>query len=209
MEIRKNLELVAVDYESDGKKAVMTFLDKERSEIRVVNFNRQIYRDGKYIDDDDKAAKVDEWCSRFFNTTFEGLADQIGTKKDVYVYDRFNSLFEVEQVEKFTSDMVGQIFQTAISEIVVDNTAIRVRYEIEGRLYESKMTYAVYFEQTKQWLVDPQKKAKQFDKFKDKFGVPVEEKDSLIGHPLMVEGKLAMGKYPYGDMKKFPSKKKK
>ena len=59
MELRKELELVSVDFENNGKKAVMTFLDKERKQVRVVNFNRQVYRDGKYVDDPDKAAKVD------------------------------------------------------------------------------------------------------------------------------------------------------
>ena len=43
MELRNALELVDVEY--DGKKAVMTFLDKERSEVRVVNFNKQSYDD--------------------------------------------------------------------------------------------------------------------------------------------------------------------
>lgn len=209
MEIRQNLELVSVEYESNGKKAVMTFLDKERGEVRVVNFNKQVYRDGNYVDDADKAAKVEEWCRQFFGTDFDGLKDKIGAKKDVYVYERFNSLFEVEQIEKFTSDMVGQIYQTAISDITVDTNAIRVRYEIDGKVYESKMSYATYFQETGQWFVDPQKKDKQMKKFEDKFGVPVSEKDSLIGHALMVEVKLAMGKFPYGDMKKFPPKKKK
>ena len=51
MELRKELELVSVEYENNGKKAVMTFLDKERKQVRIVNFNKQIYRDNKYIDD--------------------------------------------------------------------------------------------------------------------------------------------------------------
>ena len=51
MEIRKDLELVSVEYENNGKKAVLTFLDRERKQVRVVNFNRQSYRDNKYVDD--------------------------------------------------------------------------------------------------------------------------------------------------------------
>ena len=34
MEIRENLELIEVKYENDSKKAILTFLDTERGEIR-------------------------------------------------------------------------------------------------------------------------------------------------------------------------------
>jgi hypothetical protein len=83
MELRKNLELVDVAYENDGKKVVMTFLDEERGEVRIVNFNRQAYDNGKFVDDPSKAAKVDEWCENFFGTKFNKLTDCIGQKKDV------------------------------------------------------------------------------------------------------------------------------
>ena len=55
MELRKELELVSVDYENNGKKAVLTFLDRERKQVRPVNFNRQSYRDNKYVDEDRKS----------------------------------------------------------------------------------------------------------------------------------------------------------
>lgn len=206
MELRKDLELVSVEYENEGKKAVMTFLDRERREIRTVNFNRQSYDNGKYVDDKKKAEKVDQWCADIFEASFDRLASCVGQKKDVYCYDNFNSLFEVEQIEKFTDDMLGEIFQTSVKEILVDENAIRIRYLIEGKTYESKMSYATYMPDTQMWFVDPIKKEKQFKKFGEKFGVPVEQKDELIGHALMVECKKAMGKYCYGDIKKFPKK---
>lgn len=207
MEIRKDLELVGVEYENDGKKAVMTFLDRDRREIRTVNFNRQIYDNGKYIDDEEKGKKVDQWCADYFGASFDRLASCVGQKKDVYCYDTFNSLFEVEQIEKFTEDMIGEIFQTSVKEILVDENAIRIRYLIEGKTYESKMSFANYMSDVKMWFVDPIKKNNQFRKFEEKFGVPVEKKDDLIGHALMVECKKAMGKYCYGDIKKFPKTK--
>ena len=43
MEIRTGLKLVSVDYENNGKKAVMMFLDEERKQVRTVNFNLQVY----------------------------------------------------------------------------------------------------------------------------------------------------------------------
>lgn len=206
MEIRKDLELVAVDFENGGKKAVMTFLDMERKEVRTINFNKQTYKDGNYVDDPEKSAKVDEWCDTYFQTSFDNLASAIGQIHDVYIYEKFNSLFEVDTVAKFNKEMVGQIFQTEVKEIIVDDYFIKIRYEIEGETYESKMTFGNYIESMKQWFVDPQKKDKVLAKFEDKFGVPVNRKDELIGHPLMVEVKTAFGTHFYGDIKKFPKK---
>ena len=207
MEIRKDLELVAVDYENNGKKAVMTFLDAERRQVRVVNFNRQSYKDGKYVDDPEKAEKVDKWCADFFKCGFNDLAEQIGVKQDVYCYERFNSLWEIEQIEKFTADMAGQIFQTEVKDIVVDDYFIKIHYDIEGKTYESKMSYGIYMKGTNEWYQDPVKKESQFKRFEEKFHVPVERKDELIGHPLMVEVKSAFVSNYYGDIKKFPTRK--
>ena len=207
MELRKELELVSVEYENNGKKAVFTFLDKERKQVRVVNFNRQIYRDGKFVDDPEKAAKVDEWCAEYFDCGFAELESCIGQKKDVYCYEKFNSLWEVDQIEKFTKDMQGQIYQTEVKEIVVDDYFIKIRYDIEGKTYESKMTFGTYFQATKEWYQDPVKKETQYRRFEEKFHVPVERKDELVGHPLMVEVKSAFGTNYYGDIKKFPARK--
>lgn len=207
MELRKELELVAVDYEQNDKKAVMTFLDKERRQVRVVNFNRQVYRDNKYVDDAEKSAKVDQWCHEYFGCEFEELQECIGQTKDVYCYEKFNSLWEVEQIEKFTADMVGQIYQTEVKEITVDDYFIRIRYEIDGKTFESKMTFGTYFKDTKEWYQDPVKKETMYQRFEEKYLVPVERKDELIGHPLMVEVKSAFGTNYYGDIKKFPRKK--
>ena len=41
------------------------------------------------------------------------------------------------------------------------------------------MTYADYSEELKQWFVNPQKRKKQFDKFLDRYGVSVEDKDQF------------------------------
>ena len=208
MELRKDLELVNVEYESNGKKAVMTFLDRERKQVRVVNCNKQIYADGKYIDDAEKSAKVDEWCSTYFQSSFSELPNCIGQKKDVYCYDKFNSLWETEQIEKFTADMEGQIYQTEVKEIILDDYFIKIRYEIDGKTYESKMTFGTYFKETKEWYQDPVKKEAQYKRFEEKYQVPVERREELIGHPLMVEVKSAFGNNYYGDIKKFPTRKK-
>lgn len=205
-EVRKDLELVAVDYTNDNKKATFTFLDKERREIREVHFNRQSYKDGKFVDDPEKGEKVDKWCEEFFGTTYDDLNSCIGQKHDIYIYDRFNSLFETTEVTKFTEDMAGQIYQTQIKSIDVDDIAIRIAYDIDGKTYESKMTYAKYMKNMNEWFLDPNKKESQFKRFEAKFGVPVEKADTLIGHDLLVECKKAFSSY-YGDIKAFPKKK--
>ena len=207
MELRPNLVLVNVEYENDNKKVVLTYLDEERKQIRTVNFNKQSYKDGKYIDDPTKAEKVEEWCATYFKTGFGDLRSCIGQKNDIYTYERFNSLWETDMIEKFSSDMKGQIFQSEVKEIVVDDYFIKIRYVIDGKTYESKMGYGIFMKDSRTWYQDPIKKDVQFRKFEEKFHVPVEQKDALIGHPLMVEVKSAFGTNYYGDIKAFPRAK--
>lgn len=207
MELRKDLQLVSVEYENDNKKVALTFLDTERKQVRVVNFNRQTYVNNKFQDDPEKAAKVDEWCDTYFQTSYFDLPECVGQKKDVYCYERFNSLWEVDTVEKFTADMVGQIYQTEVKEILVDDYFIKIRYDIDGKTYESKMTFGIFMKDSREWYQDPIKKDAQFKRFEEKYHVPVSRKDELVGHPLMVEVKSAFGSNYYGDIKKFPNKK--
>ena len=207
MEFLEQLELVDVTFED--KKAVLTFLDEDRGEIREVNFNKQSYDSdaNKFVDDEEKAAKVEEWCEEHFNLPFDRLAEAIGERKDIYAYDKFNSLFEVKQIAKFDKNMVGQILQVDITNVEDDGIKISIQFEYEGETYESKMTYADYLEAKKQWFVNPLKKKKQFEKFEDKFGITVDEKEKLIGETAMIEIKLAFGKFVYVEIKPFPKKK--
>lgn len=208
MELLEQLELVEVIFED--KKAVLTFLDEERGEIREVNFNKQVYDqdNNKFVDNAEKAEKVENWCQEYFELAFDQLAQAIGEKRDVYAYDRFNSLFEVKMVTKFDKDMIGQIMEIEISNVLDDGVAVRIEFEHEGNTYESKMTYADYLETKKQWFTNPQKQKKQYDKFESKFGIPVEEKEKLIGQKAMIEIKLAFNKYVFVDIKPFPKAKK-
>lgn len=207
IELSKDLELVAVEY--NDQKATLTFLDEGEQIIRDVNFNKQSWDNdkNKFVDDPDKAEKVEQWCQDMFGLTFDTLSQAIGQKKDVYVYEGFNSLFEVMQIDKFDPDMVGEIFSTTISEIEDTGNRISIRYEYEGKLYESKVNYGKYVEALKKWLVDPNSKKKAFEKFEKNYGVPFERKDELIGENIMVEVKMAFGKFTYGEVKKLKPKK--
>lgn len=209
MEILQNLELVDVTFED--KKAVLVFLDEDRGEIREVNFNKQSYDNdaNKFIDDEVKAAKVEEWCQEQFGLPFDRLAEAIGERRDIYAYDRFNSLFEVKMIKKFEKDDVGQIMEVEVSSVEDDGIKVSIQFDYDGDTYESRMTYADYLEVKKQWFVNPQKQKKQYEKFEEKFGISIENKDELVGQKVMIEIKLAFGKFVYVDIKPFPKSKKK
>lgn len=205
-----NLELIEVKYSDDMKKATLTFLDEERGEIREVNFNKQVYdtATGKFVDDPEKAEKVEAWSQEYFGESFDGLTKGLGMRHDVYAYDTFNSLWEVSQIKKFEEDMLNQIIEVECKEVLDDGNAVKIRFEYDGDMYESKMGYSDYNEPRKQWFVNPQKKDKQYKKFEDKFGISINDKEDLVGKNLMVEVKKAMGKYIYSEIKPFPKKKK-
>ena len=210
MELLNDLELVDAQYEENNQKCVLVFLDENRGEIREVNFNRQSYnQDSQSFEPDaEKAAKVDEWCEIYFQLPFERLAEAIGERKDVYCYDTFNSLFEVQMISKFDEDMVGQIFETEIVKAEDNGKKISLQFEYEGELYESKMQYADYLEARKEWFINPVKKKKQYDKFAEKFLMPIEQIAEMVGKTVMVEVKKAYGKFIYSEIKPFKKPKK-
>lgn len=201
MDLRKDCELVEVRYENNNKKAVLTFLDQEKGEILEINFNKQIFENGNFKDDEEKAAKVDKWCEDYFAKDFESLSQCVGEKRDVYVYDSFNTLWETKETKKFDKDDVGKIFETSIKRVVDDGKGIHIYYDWKDDEYETKMMYADYVESMKSWFTNPQKQKKQFEKFEDKFGVTVENGDEIVGKNIMVEIKLAFKKFTYGDIK--------
>ena len=208
-ELLEQLELVDVVFE-DNKKATLVFLDESRGEIREVNFNKQVYDQDtkKFVDDAEKAQKVEEWANEYFGLEFDRLAEAIGERKDVYCYDNFNSLFEVQMVTKFDEDMLGQVFETEVTNAFDDGKKIAIQFEYEGNLYESKMQYADYVEARKEWFINPQKRQKQYTKFEEKFGLLVGEIEQMIGKTVLVEVKKAMGKYMYSEIKPFKKPKK-
>jgi len=210
MELKEQLEIVDVQFE-DNKKATIIFLDEEMGEIREVNFNKQKYDQDskKFVDDQEKAQQVEEWCQEHFGLPFDRLAETIGERKDVYCYDNFNSVFPVKMIQKFDEDMVGQIFEVEIVHAEDDGKKISFQFEYDGELYESKMQYADYLEARKEWFINPQKRKKQYEKFEEKFGMLVGEIEKMIGKTVMVEVKKAMGKYVYSEIKPFPKKKAK
>ena len=207
MAMLEQLELVDVVYED--KKCVLVFLDEEKGEIREVTFNKQSYdkNTNKFVDDPEKEKKVEEWSQEFFNLPFDRLAESIGERKDVYCYDDFNSLYDVPVVNKFDDEMLGQVFETEVTNVFDDGKRIAIQFMYDGLLYESKQQYADYIEARKEWFINPLKRNKQYKKFEEKFNIPVADLDQLIGKTVLVEVKKAMGKYIYNEIKPFKKKK--
>jgi hypothetical protein len=69
------------------------------------------------------------------------------------------------------------------------------------------MQYADYLEARNEWFINPTKREKQYTKFEEKFQMPVDEIENMIGKDIIVEVKKAMGKYIYNEVKPFPKPK--
>lgn len=209
--VLEDLELVEVTIEE--QKATLTFLDADNGEIREVSFNKQVYdkESGKFVDDAEKAEKVEGWCQEYFNLSFEDIGQAVGDRKTVYCYANFNSLFEVAQIAKFEPDMIGQILSVEVTEVIDDGQAVKIRFEYEGETYESPMRYAKFLESQNKFLVDSIQRKKKYDKFKEKFHIDVEDKEQLVGKTVMIEVKKWAFSGKSGtwiDIKPFPKKKK-
>ncbi|WP_337227910.1 hypothetical protein [Staphylococcus succinus] len=205
--VLENLELVDVEIEEG--KATLTFLDESAGEIRKININKKAFDadKSKWIESEEKAQAAEDKAQKHFGTSFDDLEQAIGQRHDIYTYEKFNSLTEVKMTEKFSKDDEGLIFQTEITKVFEDNVGIHIEFEYEGQTYESKMSYSDYLANRKMFLVDPIKKAKRYEQFEQKFNVPIENKDELIGQQITVEVKIAMGKYPYSEIKNIPNRK--
>lgn len=199
--LRENLELVEVVYTNEKKKATLRFLDMDAGEILEVHFNKQDYKDGNFIDSKEKAEKVDKWCEEYFETDYDDLSSRVGDKFNVWTYERFNSMWESEVIEKFDKEDQGKIFETTIESVTDDGQKISIKYKYKDQLHETKMQYSDYVESIKKWFVNPQKQRKQYEKFEEKFGVPIEKAEDIVGKKIMVEIKVAFKKYAYGDIK--------
>lgn len=201
-EIRNQLPLEEVEY-NEGV-ATLTFLDREHGEILPVKlFSKTFNKETKKMEDNpEQARKAEEHAQKYFGVGFDDLNKAVGQTHDVYVYDKFCSLWEVEMIEKFKKEQEGEIFQTVIEEVKDDGKGIHILFKFEDKIHESKMMYADYKETFKEWFVNPNKKSTQYGKFEDKFGVPVDRADEILGNEIMVEIKVAFSKHAYAEIKK-------
>lgn len=202
--LRKDCKLIEVVREGDPEEITLVFFDEEVDCIREVYWKLGVWNDEKreMVKDKEKAAKVAEWSKEYFDLELDELDKAIGVTKDVYVYDRFNSLWEANIINKFTLDNVGEMFSTTISEVTVDDVAIKVAFEYDGKKYEKGYKVAQWNDTLNRFVKNPILRTKSFEKFEKLFGVNPNDADSIIGKEIMVEVKVAFGKFAYADIKK-------
>lgn len=194
METIKDAQLVDV-LDKDGR-ITMSFLENDR--IYEVKWNKRAYDQSlnDWVESEEKEQQVEDWSQQYFGCPSKQLPKQIGTKKDVYYYDTYCSLWESDT--KFTKADEGCSFQTTIDSIDVTDSEIAIYYYWEDRKYKSKMSFTQKVGD--QYFLNPMKKRKQYEKFEKKFKTPVEEAQKLIGDPILVKVKSAFKKFFYGEI---------
>ena len=202
MKCIKNCELIKAEI-VNGTRLEMKFYDEENDVLRTVKFNKQNYdrERGQFVDDEEKAQKCEEWSQKFFGCTFDEVPEQVGVRRDIYVYDHFCSLWESEETQrpkKFDSPVKG-IIKTQIERIYLDNIGIHVEYRYNGDLYESKYTTSEFIKDLNKWVRDPEREDRAYKRFKDIFGKNISDKDDLIGADIQVQVKKAFSSY-YGEI---------
>ncbi|KRK79475.1 hypothetical protein [Companilactobacillus nodensis] len=209
-QILKDLPMVQVEYKDNNTTATLTFLDAYAGEIREINLHQGAYDNDshQYNPSDEQAAKVEKIAQDEFGVSFDKLDTKINAKHDVYVYDKFCSLYHIDQVAKFDKDDEGTIFDTKIENITDNGKMILIRYNYENELHQTKYNYSKYFEDLNKYIPNPNLKTKKLEKFEDTLGKPFSKADELIGQPIQVEIKMAFGKFPYGEIKKIKKAKK-
>lgn len=203
MEFYENLPLLEV--EQDDTYIILTFVDEEKNECHDIKWKKQKFDPDEqaYVDDPNKLKQCEEWAEKYLGVTLDNLEDAVGQTHNIYAYETFESLWEADA--KFEEDMVGQIINSKFKDVEETSDGIIIRFDYDGATYRSNMKYTVF--KAGRYMVSPQKRNNQKNRFEEKFGVPLEQADSLIGKDIMVEVK-AMGKNIYCDVKPFPKKKK-
>lgn len=202
MERIENCQMIKAEV-VNGTRLEMKFYDPENDVLRTVKFNKQNWdrEKGQFVDDPEKEQKCEEWSQKYFGCSFDEVPEQVGVCRDIYVYDKFCSLWETEETQRakrFDSPVKG-IIKTKIENIYVDTVGIHVEYKYNDGLYESKYTYAEFVKDLKKWVRDPEREDRAKRRFKDIFGKDISEKDTLIGEEIQVQVKKAFSSY-YGEI---------
>lgn len=203
MNLYEQLELV--DVVNDPDRVTLTYLDTERNEIHNVVWRKQKFDQAtkKYVDDAEKLEQCKQWSKQYFDVELDDIESVVGRKDDIYAYDTFDSLWECDR--RFTLEDVGEIITTTFKSIDLEKDRIAMRFEYDGNTYCANKKFTQLYDGKQ--IVNPQKRARQIRSFEDDFGVPIEEKDKLVGHEIKVEVKR-MGNFAYAEVKAFPKKKK-
>lgn len=197
MKLIEDLEIVQV--ENNGKVIKFICLDEFNEKIYEVKFHLEKYNKTtkKYEEDQDTYEWVEKTLQDIFNVGIDDIQSVVGRFHNVYVYDYFNSFYEVNITEKFTKELKGKFLDAKITEITDDGNRINIYYDYNNKRYRSKFNYSTYF--NNKWFVDEIKKTRAYNRFKDTFNVDYSDKDTLIGRTITVKVRDFNGNY-YGEI---------
>lgn len=198
----ENLELADVVRE-DKNKAILKLIDRDNKLIYEVNLNKLAFdrETNTWKPNKEKAENVEKTCLEYVGYSFDELEKAIGKNFNIYEYDWGYSFYKINTISKFKAEHKGKSFQTVIDDIIVDDViGIHIRYKWKDETYQTNMTYGQFDEVTRQWYLVPLEKKKKYNAFLTKFGVPVEEKEKLIGKNIIINVKSAFGTHFYGEL---------
>lgn len=201
MKYYKDLECVQAV--NNNNTLIFTYVVPEEKEIKEIKFHLDRYDNvkKKYVKDKKQKNRVIEWLRNYYGIdNVDDIQEAVGLVHDIFDYETFCSLWETEVIQKFTEDMVGKIITCTITDIMDDGNRILIKYEYDGDIYQSKMNYSQWL--IDGWYIDSIKKKRQFENFEKKFGVPFEQRESLIGKDINVEVKQ-LSEHFFGDIKKL------
>lgn len=209
--LKKDLLLVEVEL-TEGMSVVFRFLNEDEGLLYEVTWNFRKYDpdNKKWIVSADQEEKVAEWAKEHFGVEVAELANlgDSNIYKDVYHYDTFNSLWEIQRTEKMPKDRVGEIFTVTITAVEETSKGFLPKFEEEGKSYGiSGFDTSTFLKGQNKFFKDPVKEEKAKEKFLDRFGISLEDKDLLVGEEVMVEIKQT-GIYTWIEGKQFNKAKK-
>ena len=209
--LKKDLLLVEVEL-TDGISVVFRFLNEDEGLLYEVTWNfRKFDPDNKkWVTSPEQEEKVAQWADEYFGVVVADLANlgDANIYKDVYHYDTFNSLWEIQRTEKMPKDRVGEIFTVTITDVEETSKGFLPKFEEEGKTYGiSGFDTSTFLKGQNKFFKDPVKEEKAKEKFLDRFGISLEDKDLLVGEEVMVEIKQT-GIYTWIEGKQFNKAKK-
>lgn len=205
-------KLQCVDVTTKDKGVELTFL-KDAS-VRIVKLNRQKYDEAgkKYVNDPEQEERYAKNIKEYLGVEPEDIAEVLDKEFDVWETENYCALWEPKELKKFDESWIGQILTAEITAVQEFEAKAQIVLQFEGEEYGSNINYGSYIPSLKKSLVDPQKKSNQMKKFKDKFNVEFEDRDTLVGTDVMIEVKKnpmdSTGKNPtYIEVKALPKKR--
>lgn len=206
--MQKYEDLILEEILEDENEITLVFVDSDKSEVHDIKWRKKRWDKTKkvFVEDENQLKNTERLCEKFLGLPLSDIQDAEGQAHTVYQYDTYESLEESDA--KFDVDMVGELIQTKIESIhEEDNFGIIIRYQNpndDNRVYRTNMKWTEW--RGNKYMVKPLLRSKRYRQFEDKFGVPFDEKDKLIGKDIKVLVK-EIGGNAFGDILPFPKKK--